>query len=90
MKKNKEKKRVETVKIEINTYTTPDGRPTCRLSPEERCPFLFCFTAWMFLNDSSQPCSHKFFCGASQSVLERYGKNNRDFIEPNAECLLRR
>jgi len=65
-------------KIDFNVYTTPDGRPTCRLSPEEQCPFLFCYRF-----------GYSYLCGATQSKLKCYGKNVCDYIEPNTKCFIR-
>ena len=69
----------ETIKLKFNLYTTMDGRPTCRLSDEEQCPFLLCHTF-----------GQKFVCGAGeQKSIDGYKRNMADFLEPRVDCFLR-
>lgn len=69
----------KTITIHFDLYTTQDGRPTCRLSPDETCPFLF-----------ARVFGQKYLCGAIQERVEGYGKNNCDFLKPAKECFLRK
>lgn len=74
--------RREVVAINFFRYRTPDGDPTCAISPDEKCSFLF---ARRF--GTEEICNGTGCADQDRPLLKR-GGGGIGYLEPVKECPL--